>query len=231
MAMQLSTRDLVAGYRKLAVLHGVDFHLNEGELVAVLGPNGAGKSTLIKALARVLPVMDGDITCDGVSAACWGPRQATGAGIGYVPQEQNVFSDLTVRENLSLSTKGDGGAVMAQVEERFPILVERAGQTAGSLSGGERQALAVSMALLGQPRILLLDEPTTGLSPLASESLTNWIVDIAGAGVSIVWIVEQNPEPVLAAADRAYVLSGGTVTFSGLASEISGERALSLALD
>ncbi|MDP9458716.1 MAG: ABC transporter ATP-binding protein [Actinomycetota bacterium] len=230
--MKLSAHEMVAGYGKLSVLHGVDLEINDGELVAVLGPNGAGKTTLMRALARTIPVMSGRLELDGAPIAGWRPYQAAKAGIGYVPQEENVFADLSVRENLNLSASGKPPAdILEQIYERFPILKERADQTAGSLSGGERQALAVSMAVLGRPRLLLLDEPTSGLSPLASQALTRWIVDIAATGVSILWIVEQNPEPVLAAAARAYVLAAGSVVYTGPASDITGDEALSLALD
>lgn len=230
--MKLSAHDLVAGYGKLAVLQAVDFEINDGELVAVLGPNGAGKSTLMRALARTLPVMGGRLELDGSSIAGWRANQASKAGIGYVPQEENVFADLSVQENLQLSAPGGPDRELVdQVYARFPVLAERGTQTAGSLSGGERQSLAVSMAVLARPRLLLLDEPTSGLSPLASKALTDWIVEIAASGVSIVWIVEQNPEPVLAAAARAYALSAGNVVYAGAASEISGDEALALALD
>lgn len=229
--MHLQASDLVSGYGKSQVLHGVDFEVGEGEFVAVLGPNGAGKSTLMKTLARTIPVMSGSLTVDSQQVRGWRALQSVKAGIGYVPQDHNVFADLSVRDNLSLAGSDQAPAVLGTVFDRFPILADRGKQSAGSLSGGERQALAVSMAVLGHPRLLLLDEPTTGLSPLASASLTDWIVDIAATGVSVVWIVEQNPDPVLAAASRAYVLAGGSIKYSGPASEISGDRALSLALD
>ncbi|KRE38973.1 hypothetical protein ASG73_00980 [Janibacter sp. Soil728] len=229
--MHLQARDLVSGYGKAQVLHGVDFEVGDGELVAILGPNGAGKSTLMKTLSAAIPFMGGSLTLDGTTMAGWRPYRAVSAGIGYVPQERNVFGDLSVKENLDLAGAAQAKDVLDDVFGRFPILRDRSQQAAGSLSGGERQALAVSMAVLGRPQLLLLDEPTTGLSPLASASLTDWIVDIAQTGVSIVWIVEQNPEPVLAAAARAYVLAEGSVKFEGPASAMSGDQALALALD
>lgn len=229
--MQLLARDLVAGYGKLPVLHHIDFSVEDGELVTVLGANGAGKSTLMKTLARTLPVMSGHLELDGRPVTKWRGQQAAAAGIRYVPQERNVFADLTVRENLELSLKArDMSDLLEQVYKRFPVLAERAEQRAGSLSGGERQSLAVSMAFLGRPSLLLLDEPTTGLSPIAAEALTDWITEIAATGVSIVWIVEQNPEPALKEASRAYVVDAGHIVFSGPASEISADEALSLAL-
>lgn len=229
--MHLHAHDVVAGYGKSEVLHGVEFEASDGELVAILGPNGAGKSTLMKTLVGVLPLKGGSMTVDGNPVRSWRPHDAVAAGIGFVPQEGNVFADLSVAENLDLAGGAKAPDVREGVLERFPILADRSSQSAGSLSGGERQALAVSMAVLARPKLLLLDEPTTGLSPLASASLTDWIVEIAESGVTVVWIVEQNPDPVLAAASTAYVMAEGSVKFSGPASEVSADRVLELALD
>ena len=229
--MQMSTHKLIAGYGKLAVLHGIDFHVETGEFVAILGANGAGKTTLMKTLARALPVIGGDIRLGRDSITKWRAHNAAAAGIAYVPQEQNVFVDLSVAENLSLSArKGGGSSPLEMVYDRFGFLAERADQLAGSLSGGERQTLAVSMAFVAEPSLLLLDEPTTGLSPIVCQTLTDWIVEIAAAGVTVVWIVEQNPEPVLAAASRAYLIDGGQIKFEGPASEISGDQTVEMAL-
>lgn len=230
--MRLQARDLVAGYGKLPVLHRVNMRVDDGELVAIVGPNGAGKSTLVKTLARTLRVMSGELELDGRSVTKWRASQAAAAGIGYVPQENNVFANLTVAENLGLSRRGpDADQLTEKVYEQFAFLRERAKQNAGSLSGGERQSLAVAMAFVGSPSFLLLDEPTTGLAPLASQGLTEWIVDIATSGATVVWVVEQNPEPVLAAADRAYVLDGGQVRFEGPAANLSGGDLMALVLE
>ncbi|MGH3096391.1 MAG: ABC transporter ATP-binding protein [Streptosporangiales bacterium] len=227
--MRLQARDLVAGYGRLSVLHHIDLRVDDGELVAVLGPNGAGKSTLVKTLARVLRVTSGDLELDGRSITRWRASDAAAAGIGFVPQEGNVFANLSVQENLALSQRktADSGLLDA-VYERFPVLRDRGRQAAGSLSGGERQSLAVAMAFVASPSLLLLDEPTTGLAPMASQALTNWIVEIAAAGTTVVWVVEQNPEPVLAAAHRAYVLDGGEVRFEGAARDLSGSDVMEL---
>jgi ABC-type branched-subunit amino acid transport system ATPase component len=209
--MHLKAAELCAGYGRLPVIHNVDFHVAEGEFVAVLGPNGAGKTTLMRTLAGVLPVMSGTLECKGESMVGWSASRAVRAGIGYLPQEHNVFPDLSVRENLevSLSAGRAGPEALGEVFERFPILGERASQRAGTLSGGERQMLALSSALLMRPELILLDEPTTGLSPQVVALLSGWIQEIARSGLSVVWVVEQNPEPVLRSADRAYVLAGG----------------------
>ena len=230
--MRLQARDLVAGYGKLPVLHRVSMRVDDGEVVAVLGPNGAGKSTLVKSLARTLRVMSGELEVDGRSVTKWRASQAAAAGIGYVPQENNVFANLTVAENLALSRRGpDADKLTGEVYDRFEFLRERAQQNAGSLSGGERQSLAVAMAFVASPSLLLLDEPTTGLAPLASQGLTEWIVEIATSGATVVWVVEQNPEPVLEAADRAYVLDGGQVRFEGRAAELSSGDLMALVLE
>ena len=229
--MRISAHELIAGYGKLPVLHGVDFQVETGEFIAILGANGAGKTTLMKTLARALPVIGGDLKLDEKSIVKWRAHDAAAAGIAYVPQEHNVFADLSVAENLSLSAgKKHDSELFEMIYDRFGFLADRADQQAGSLSGGERQALAVSMAFVSQPSLLLLDEPTTGLSPIVCQTLTDWIVEIAAAGVTIVWIVEQNPEPVLAAASRAYVIDGGQVVYEGAANSISGSEAMALVL-
>lgn len=229
--MRLQARDLVAGYGRLPVLHGIDLDVGDGELVAVLGPNGAGKSTLVKTLARVLPVLSGQLEVDDRSIARWRAPEAAAHGIALVPQDDNVFADLTVHENLTLSAgKTAGGELVDAVYDRFPMLVERRTLNAGSLSGGERQSLAVAMAFVSSPALLLLDEPTTGLSPIVSQELTDWIVEIAASGATVVWVVEQNPEPVLAAAHRAYVLDGGDVRHEGPAADLSGSDVMALVL-
>jgi ABC-type branched-subunit amino acid transport system ATPase component len=212
--MHLRATDLCSGYGRLPVLHDVGFHVAEGEFVAVLGPNGAGKTTLMRTLACSLPVMSGTLEYRGESMSRWSASQAAHAGVGYVPQEHNVFSGLTVRENLDLGLaigRARPGA-LDEVFDRFPILRERESQRAGTLSGGERQMLALSSALLQKPDLILLDEPTTGLGPRVVALLSEWIKEIAATGPSVVWVVEQNPEPVLRAADRAYLLAGGQAT-------------------
>ena len=208
--MHLRAAELSSGYGRLPVLHNVDFAVGEGEMVAVLGPNGAGKSTLMKTLAGLLPPMSGTIELRGASTAGWSAPRIAQAGIGYVPQENNVFPTLSVRENLEIGRgSGRGARSLDQVFDRFPILAERQAQRAGTLSGGERQMLALSSALLMEPELLLLDEPTTGLSPQMVSLLSDWIREIAESGLSVVWVVEQNPERVLRAASRAYLMAGG----------------------
>jgi branched-chain amino acid transport system ATP-binding protein len=214
--MLLETRGLVSGYGKVTVLHGVDLKVETGEVVVALGSNGAGKSTLLKALAGHLPVTSGHVLLEGHRIEGKHASQIAQAGIGYVPQESNIFDRLSVRENLVVSAlrRDDGGREAVDTAlERFPILAERADQRASTLSGGERQILAINSALVLSPKLLLLDEPTSGLSPVMVEAIVDWVAEIAAEGVAgVLWVVEQNPEPVLAISGRTYVLEGGEVT-------------------
>ncbi len=224
--MLLVARELCAGYGRLPVLHDIDFEVDEGEVVAVLGANGAGKSTLMKTLARVLAVMSGHIEFGGTVIDRWGAVDAARGGVTYVPQENNVFAGLTVAENLRISASHHGGHSGKAIEEaldHLPILRERATQPAGTLSGGQRQQLAVASALLTRPRLLLLDEPTTGLAPLVVQEMLEWISTIVSGGMTTVWVVEQSPELALDLADRAYVMGGGQIVREGPADAISSE--------
>jgi branched-chain amino acid transport system ATP-binding protein len=185
--------------------------VEEGQSVAIFGGNGVGKSTLLKAIAGWLPAQSGSISWREHRVSDRDALFATRAGIGFVPQENKVFSSLSVRENLDLAAdfrRGQSGR-LEEIFERFPILFERQRQKAGSLSGGERQLLAVVSALLMEPELLLLDEPTTGLSPVATQRLTEVIGDIARQGITLVWVVEQDPDVALEIVDRAHVMAGG----------------------
>jgi branched-chain amino acid transport system ATP-binding protein len=218
----LEVRDLHAGYGRLPVLHGVSIRVPAEGAVAILGPNGAGKSTLLKALARQLPIMSGELSFDGRSYGREGATWAARNGIALVPQSGNVFPDLTIRDNLRLSAmrRPDGAAAIEKAVARFPVLAERADQLAGSLSGGERQMLAISSALLLEPRLLLLDEPTTGLSPQAAEATAESVADVARGGTAVLWVVEQMPELVLRRVQHAYVMEAGQVGFDGSPREL-----------
>lgn len=222
--MILEARDLVSGYGRIPVLHSVSLSLEEGEAIAVVGPNGAGKSTLMKTLARHLPVLEGDLRFRGERYAHRDAVWAARHGIALVPQAGNVFPGLTVAENLRIGARGHPrpDRAIEEAMRRFPVLRERASQMAGSLSGGERQILAISSALLMRPTVLLLDEPTSGLSPLATDEIVRWISTVVEGGTSVVWVVEQTPEPVLERVRRAYVLEAGQVRFEGDASELLG---------
>jgi len=213
------------GYGRKQVLSDVCISVSAGEIVAVIGPNGAGKSTLLKAAFGLLPLWGGKLLYDGVVSAEIGPRRLVGAGVSYVPQGNHVFGDLTVYENLEM------GAVLLRatdlVQARldsvlalFPALRPRLKQIAGTLSGGEKQMVALGRALMISPRLLLLDEPSMGLAPgLARRSLEH-IRELARDHSVGVLVVEQRVREVLAVADRVYVLRNGQVTFAGRSEEI-----------
>lgn len=212
--MQLEIRGLKSGYGKVQILHGIDMTAPPGEITAVLGPNGAGKSTLMKTIAGHLPVMAGDIHYRGNSLAGHSALSVCKAGVGYVPQERNVFAQLTVRDNLMAAALAFEGAEerIGDVLERFPILGERSGQLASTLSGGERQTLAIAMALVAGPDVLILDEPTAGLAPIFVDRILSWVRELAEDGMGVIWVVEQNPEKILAASGTAYVVDAGRIS-------------------
>ncbi|MGH2948685.1 MAG: ABC transporter ATP-binding protein [Solirubrobacteraceae bacterium] len=220
--MMLEVRDLRAGYGRLPVLHDLSLRVPAEGSVAVLGPNGAGKSTLLKALARQIPIMDGELRFDGHPYAEEDATWAARHGIALVPQSANVFPDLTIRDNLRLSgmRRADGEAGIERAVTRFPVLGERAGQLAGSLSGGERQMLAISSALLLEPKLLLLDEPTTGLSPRAAAETADAVAEVSREGTAVLWVVEQMPELVLRRVRHAYVMEAGRIQFDGTPAEL-----------
>jgi branched-chain amino acid transport system ATP-binding protein len=215
--VKLEARNVTAGYGRVAILHDVSLSIPERGIVTILGPNGAGKSTLLRALAGQIPLMSGDRLLDGASYARSDATSTSRAGVALVPQTDAVFADLTVEDNLRIGAHGreDADEAIAEVVSRFPILDERLEQAAGSLSGGERQLLAVSAALLMRPSVLLLDEPTTGLAPTAAAATAGLIADTAAEGTAVAWVVEQSPELALERADRAYFVEAGQIRFEG----------------
>ncbi|MBE3640200.1 ATP-binding cassette domain-containing protein [Mangrovicoccus algicola] len=209
--MTLEVKGLSAGYGKVTILHGVDLVAEPGEITCVLGPNGAGKSTLMKTIAGHLPVTGGEMRWEGGSVASLGALETLRAGIGYVAQEQNTFAKMSVRDNLLASSLAFEGAG-ARVEEtyrRFPILKERSHQLASTLSGGERQTLAIANALLAAPRLLILDEPTAGLAPIFVDQIIDWITELARGGMGVIWVVEQNPEKILKISRTTWMFDAG----------------------
>ncbi|MFV0492572.1 MAG: ABC transporter ATP-binding protein [Pseudorhodobacter sp.] len=209
--MQLEVKGLKSGYGKVQVLHGVDLSVPPREITAVLGANGAGKSTLMKTIAGHLPVMTGDIHYRGNSLIGHTALSICKEGIGYVPQDSNVFAELGVRDNLEVSSFAfeAAGERVAEVLKRFPILDERADQLASTLSGGERQTLAIAMALVAGPDVLILDEPTAGLAPIFVDRIVAWVRELVEEGMSVIWVVEQNPEKILSHSGTAYVIDAG----------------------
>ena len=215
--------DLTAGYLPgVNILNGCSLELAEGELVGIIGPNGAGKSTLVKAMFGLVNIRAGEVRLRGEEITNMKAHHLVSRGVGYVPQNNNVFPALTVEENLQMGTflepkKYDER--LDRVGEMFPRLVERRDQRAGSLSGGERQMLAMSRALMMDPSVLLLDEPSAGLSPALQDEVFIRCYKINKAGISIV-MVEQNASRCLQICDRGYVLDQGTNAYQGTGREL-----------
>lgn len=219
----LNISDVRAGYGAVKVLHDVDLDVQEGEVVAVLGSNGAGKSTLLKCLSGLLGY-SGTIEFVGQSLRGIAPHQIAREGLIQVPESRRVFGDLTVRENLlvggtSLPTTAARLKELDKVFDLFPILDERRGQLAGSMSGGQQQMLAIGRALMGKPKLLMLDEPSLGLAPLIVRELYDAIKRLIETGVTVL-LVEQDISLALKAANRAYVLESGRVVLQGSAEEL-----------
>jgi branched-chain amino acid transport system ATP-binding protein len=207
----LEVRGVYGGYGGVDILNGVDLALNEGQVVVVIGPNGAGKSTLMKAIFGLVRVRAGSIRFADEDSANARPDQLVAKGLSYVPQERNVFPSLTVQENLEMGAyirSDDYSAELERVFEIFPLLLERRRQPAGQMSGGERQMVALGRALMVRPRLLLLDEPTAGLSPKFIDQIFERILAINALGISVL-MVEQNARKALGFAHRGYVLVGG----------------------
>ena len=215
----LEVRGLHAGYGAFAVLHGIDLVLRPGEIVAVLGANGAGKTTLNRALSGLIRPRSGRIVFGGVETTQAGHDAIVRAGLIHVPEGRRIFPNLTVRER---------ARNMAKVLDIFPRLGERMGQLAGSMSGGEQQMLAIGRGLMAEPRVLILDEPSLGLSPLLTEALFGLIARLNADGLSIL-LVEQNVIQSLAIAHRAYVIEHGAVALEGPASMVADDPRLKAA--
>ena len=208
----LEVSGLTAGYRPgMPIVNDLDLRVGAGEVVTVIGPNGAGKSTLVKAIAGLLTVEAGRIVFGGASLVGVEPHRMAEHGVAYVPQNANVFESLTVRQNLVLAAQRRAGGSRARVEVMlglFTVLGEKLRQRAGRLSGGQRQLLAIAMALAAEPALVLMDEPTAGLSPRASGEVLALVRETAERGVSVL-LVEQNAKAALGVSDRAYVLADG----------------------
>jgi neutral amino acid transport system ATP-binding protein len=218
----LDARDLVAGYLPgVDIISGVDLSVREGEIVTVVGPNGAGKSTLIKTIFGLLAPREGRITLRGQDLTGLEPHSITRLGMSYVPQLDNVFPSLTVEENLEMGSleRSRTRERIGRTYELFPRLGERRSQAAGTMSGGERQMLAMARALMPDPQVLLLDEPSAGLAPAFVEQIFDNVREINEAGVTVV-MVEQNARRALAMSDRGYVLDLGQNRFQGAGREL-----------
>ena len=214
----LECNGIAAGYVKgLNILQGVDLVVSEGEIVSIIGPNGAGKSTLLKAIMGLLNISAGRFFIEGVEKTNLPTHKIVNEGVGYVPQVENVFPSLTIEENLEMGSWSLGKKGKQSIEklfQDFPLLNERRKEKAGNLSGGQRQILALARALVTSPKLLLLDEPSAGLSPLAIDDVFKTIKEINEKGVPIL-LVEQNAKRALKFSDRGYVLDQGRNAYQG----------------
>ena len=225
----LEARDVCAGYGAIQILRGVSLDVGPGEIVALLGSNGAGKSTLNNALSRIIPLLSGSIRFEGADIGSATSQRVVELGLIQVPEGRRIFPNLTVRENLELGSFRRGRARRTQNLERvtaiFPRLSERSQQLAGSLSGGEQQMLAIGRGLMSEPRLLILDEPSLGLSPLLVETMFALIQRINREGLAIL-LVEQNVVQSLTIAHRGYVLENGVIALTGGAAELADNPSL-----
>ena len=218
----LECNGIAAGYVKgLNILQGVDLVVHEGEIVSIIGPNGAGKSTLLKAIMSLIKVSAGRFYINGIEKTSLSTHKIVTEGIGYVPQVANVFPSLTIEENLEIGawSVNNKKESIKNIYTNFPMLSERKKDKAGNLSGGQRQILALARALITSPSLLLLDEPSAGLSPVAINEVFDSIKEINDSGVSIL-LVEQNAKRALAFSDRGYVLDQGRNAYQGKGEEL-----------
>ncbi len=203
--------NMTGGYGAADILHDCTIGVDKGEIAVVVGPNGAGKSTAMKAVFGMLSLREGKVLMDGVDITALKPQERVRQGMGFVPQTNNVFTSLTVEENLEMGAfirRDDFSDTMAQVFDLFPVLKEKRSQLAGELSGGQRQQVAVGRALMTRPEVLMLDETTAGVSPIVMDELFDRVIEVARTGIAIL-MVEQNAKQALNIADKGYVLVQG----------------------
>lgn len=229
MAM-LEIKDLEVHYGLIKAIKGISFDVKEGEVIALIGANGAGKTTILHTVTGLIPSSAGSITFEGQDITRMPGHKIVSLGMAHVPEGRRVFSQLTVLQNLKMGayTRKDKKEIedtLQMVYKRFPRLEERKNQISGTLSGGEQQMLAMGRALMSHPRIILMDEPSMGLSPILVEEIFSIIRDISASGTTVL-LVEQNAKKALAIADRAYVLETGTIALSGEASVLMNDESV-----
>lgn len=209
----LEIKGLDAGYGNIPILHNIELTVDEGKITVIVGPNGAGKTTLMRTIFGLTNITKGEIIFKGQHINKLSPIEIANMGIGFVPQERNVFKDLSVSENLDMGCFGieNGPARIEKIYKQFPVLGERKKQLAGTLSGGERQMLAIASALLSEPQLLLLDEPKTGLAPHIAQQVMDHIYSINQGGTTVVWVVEEDVKEVVQHAHSAYIIESGVI--------------------
>ncbi len=223
----LEVHEVEAGYGPIRALDRVSLEVQEGELVAIIGANGAGKTTLLMAISGIVPVRSGEVRFRGTAINGLQPHQIVRLGIGHSPEGRRIFPRLTVRENLELGgfTQPNSSQLKRDIDEAcglFPVLGERMGQLGGTLSGGEQQMLALGRALVGRPKLLMLDEPSLGLAPLIVTKIFEVIAGLSSRGIAVV-LVEQNAYAALKLATRGYVLETGRITLTGSGTDLAAD--------
>ncbi len=226
----LEIKDLEVNYGVIKAIKGVSFDVNEGEIIALIGANGAGKTTILHTITGLIQAKKGSIVFDGKELTKTPPHKIVSMGMAHVPEGRRIFQQLSVLENLKLGAytrkdKSEIASTLKMVYERFPRLEERKDQVAGTLSGGEQQMLAMGRALMSKPRIILMDEPSMGLSPLLVSEIFDIIKVINESGTTVL-LVEQNAKKALSIADRAYVLETGNITLSGDAKDLINDESV-----
>ena len=220
----LDVSGLTTRYGAISALRDVSLHVDAGEVVGLIGPNGAGKTTLLGSIAGLLPPSEGTVTLDGTDVTAAPPERLLRSGLALVPEHRRIFVDLTVEENLKIGgvtvPAGERSALLDDVAEQFPVLRKKWTTSAGYLSGGEAQQLAIARALMSKPRVLMMDEPSLGLAPVLVDVVFELIDSLRDGGTTML-IVEQNATRMLEVADRAYVLRSGEIVTEGTGAELS----------
>jgi branched-chain amino acid transport system ATP-binding protein len=219
----LEAESIHSFYGKSHILHGVSLGLQEGEIVTLLGRNGAGKTTTLRSLVGLTPAREGVVRIFGKATTHWPPYAIAALGVGYVPEGRRIFANLTVEENLKVPLERPGHWTIARIYQLFPRLEERRRNKGRQLSGGEQEMLAIARALLLNPKLLLLDEPSQGLAPLIVQEVFRVIADMRNLGMSLL-LVEQNVRAAVEIADRAYVLDDGRIIYEGSAAELGRDE-------
>ncbi len=226
MSKFLSCTGMTGGYGGEDIIKNCNIEVDKGQISVIVGPNGAGKSTAMKAMLGMIALKSGSIILNGENISDYSPQKRVAAGIAFVPQSMNIFSELTVEENLEMGAflrSDDIQETISEIYELFPAMREKRNQLAGELSGGQRQQVAVSRALMTKPEVLMLDEPTAGVSPIVMDEIFDRILQIKNNGVAIV-IVEQNAKQALNIADFGYVLVGGENKYEGHGHELLNDQ-------